>query len=53
MKVVKLWNMFPTEVRDDAPSMETFKVRADGALRHLTAAEDVPAHFRVSGLGDL
>ncbi|KFV55513.1 hypothetical protein N328_01268, partial [Gavia stellata] len=34
MKVVKLWNRLPREVVD-APSLETFKVRLDGALINL------------------
>ncbi|KFQ15059.1 hypothetical protein N330_00590, partial [Leptosomus discolor] len=34
MKVVKHWNRLPREVAD-APSLETFKVRLDGALSHL------------------
>ncbi|KFW10891.1 hypothetical protein N327_02586, partial [Fulmarus glacialis] len=34
MRVVKHWNRFPREVVD-APSLETFKVRLDGALSNL------------------
>jgi len=34
MRVVKLWNRLPREV-GDAPSLETFKVRLDGALSNL------------------
>ncbi|KFW63720.1 hypothetical protein AS28_11479, partial [Pygoscelis adeliae] len=34
LRVVKHWNRFPREVVD-APSLETFKVRLDGALSNL------------------
>ncbi|KFR10348.1 hypothetical protein N306_14605, partial [Opisthocomus hoazin] len=34
MRVVKHWQRLPTEVVD-APSLETFKVRLDGALSSL------------------
>ncbi|KFW05241.1 hypothetical protein N327_13909, partial [Fulmarus glacialis] len=34
MKVVKHWHRLPREVVD-APSLETFKVRLDGALSNL------------------
>ena len=34
MKVVKHWNRLPRDVVD-APSLETFKVRLDGALSNL------------------
>ncbi|KFW69193.1 hypothetical protein AS28_14607, partial [Pygoscelis adeliae] len=34
LRVVKHWHRFPREVVD-APSLETFKVRLDGALRDL------------------
>jgi len=34
MRVVKHWNMLPTEVVD-GPSLETFKDRLDGALSDL------------------
>jgi len=34
MRVVKHWHRLPREVVD-APSLETFKVRLDGALRNL------------------
>ncbi|KFQ32437.1 hypothetical protein N332_06876, partial [Mesitornis unicolor] len=33
-KVVKHWNKLPSEVVD-APSLETFKARLDGALNNL------------------
>jgi len=34
MRVVKHWHWFPREVVD-APSLETFKARLDGALSNL------------------
>ncbi|KFQ65155.1 hypothetical protein N335_13865, partial [Phaethon lepturus] len=34
MRVVKHWNSLPREVVD-APSLEAFKARLDGALSHL------------------
>ncbi|KFQ83870.1 hypothetical protein N337_02653, partial [Phoenicopterus ruber ruber] len=34
MRVVKHWNRLPSEAVD-APSLETFKVRLDGALGNL------------------
>ncbi|KFZ67331.1 hypothetical protein N338_09446, partial [Podiceps cristatus] len=34
MRVVKHWNVLPREVVD-APSLETFKPRLDGALSNL------------------
>ncbi|KFM07501.1 hypothetical protein AS27_14702, partial [Aptenodytes forsteri] len=34
LRVVKHWNRLPREVVD-APSLETFKVRLDGALSNL------------------
>jgi len=34
MRVAKQWNKMPREVVD-APSLETFKVRLDGALNNL------------------
>ncbi|KFP11200.1 hypothetical protein Z169_07421, partial [Egretta garzetta] len=34
LRVVKHWNMFPIEVVE-APSLETFKARLDGALSNL------------------
>ncbi|KFP20027.1 hypothetical protein Z169_06491, partial [Egretta garzetta] len=34
MRVVKHWNRLPREV-EEAPSLETFKARLDGALSNL------------------
>jgi len=34
MRVVKYWHRLPREAVD-APSLEIFKARLDGALRHL------------------
>ncbi|KFP22999.1 hypothetical protein Z169_13268, partial [Egretta garzetta] len=34
MRVVKHWNRLPSEV-EDAPSLEVFKARLDGALSNL------------------
>ena len=34
MRVVKYWNRLPREA-DEAPSLETFKARLDGALSNL------------------
>ena len=41
---VKHWNQFPREIVH-APSLETFKVRLDGALRNLIKLL-VPVHCR-------
>ena len=35
IRVVRHWNTLPREVAD-APALETFKVRLDGALSNLT-----------------
>ena len=41
VRVVKHWNRLPTEVAD-APSLETFKVRLDGALSNLNQLKMSP-----------
>jgi len=44
--------MLPREVVD-APSLETFKDRLDGALEQPDLVEDVSAHCRGVGLNDI
>ena len=52
MRVVRHWNMLPREAVD-APSLEVFKARLDGALSNLEVVvelvEGVPAHGRGVG----
>ena len=44
VKVVRHWNMLPSEVVD-APSLEAFKARLDGALSNLSnLVRGVPAY---------
>jgi len=52
MRVVKHWHRLPREVAD-APFLETFKVRLDGAVSSPAPVEDVPAHCRWAGLDGL
>jgi len=40
MMVVKHWHRLPREVLD-VPSLETFKVRLDGALRNLVGQDNL------------
>lgn len=51
MRFVKHSQRLPREVVE-APSLETFRVRLDGALTSLTLDEDVPAQYRGFGLDD-
>jgi len=50
--VVKSWHRLPREV-GDATSLEMFKVRLDRALSNPAPVEDVFAHCKWIGLGDL
>ena len=52
MSVVRHWNILPREVVD-APSLETFKMRLDGALSNTILVEDIPAYCRAAGLYEL
>jgi len=52
MRVVKHWNKLPREVVD-APSLETFKVRLDGALSNLIKLKMSLLSARGDGLDDL
>ena len=52
MRVVKHWNKLAREV-EDAPSLEKFKVRLDGALSDPILVDDVAARCRGVGLDDL
>ena len=47
MSVMRRWNTLPREAVD-APSLETFKVRLDGALSN-SLVKDVTAHGRGVG----
>jgi len=49
-RVVKQWNRLPREVVN-VSSLETFKVRLDGALSNLMYLKT--SHCRGFGLGDL
>jgi len=48
---VRHWHRLPTEAVD-APSLETFKVRLDGALG-TQSSRDVPVHCRGVGVDGL
>jgi len=52
MRVVKHWNTLPREAVE-APSLEMFNARLDGALSNLVWSKDVPAHCRGVGLDGL
>jgi len=52
MRVVKHWNRLPREMIG-APSLETFKVRLDGALSNLSYLKMPLDHRRGVGLDDL
>ena len=52
MRVLKHWNWLPRE-EADAPSLETFKVRLDGALSNLISLKMSLLMAEGLGLDDL